>query len=409
MFRRAASLLALTAALAAACPAQAQRLAGARPDASTVEGGIWAVSDKAEQEARTKAELNADPALNAYVRGVMCKVAASHCADLRLYVMDRPFFNASMAPNGYAEVWSGLLLRTADEAELGFVLGHETSHFTQSHSLVAHQAAKNRANIGLAVSVAVAVVGVASAAGASTANEAQSIMDATGNLIDLLYLGQVAAYFRFSRQQEAEADRLGLEKAAAAGYESEAAAGSWRGLVAETQGSDFKRVRQSLARSSVFASHPLEAERILALETQAKVLKAGGERGRARHRAAIRPHLAAWLRDDLRRRDFGESLVLIDRLIEGGEDAGVLNFYRGEAYRLRRGDGDLAKARDAYLVAAVHPDVPAAVWRELGDIRRRDGDKAGAKAAYQSYLTKAPQAEDAWMVQDSLTNLEREN
>ena len=97
---------------------------------------------------------------------------------------------------------------------------------------------------------------------------------------------------------------------------------------------------------------------------------------------------------------------MIDRLAAGGEDLGVLNYYRGEAYRLRRGDGDLVKARDAYLAAAAHPDAPLAVWRELGDIRRREGDVVGARTAYESYLAKAPQAEDAWMVQDSLSSLD---
>jgi predicted TPR repeat methyltransferase len=85
----------------------------------------------------------------------------------------------------------------------------------------------------------------------------------------------------------------------------------------------------------------------------------------------------------------------------------VLNYYRGEAYRLRRGEGDLAKAREAYLVASGQADAPAATWRELGDIHRRDGDRVAARAAYETYLAKAPQAEDAWMVQDSLSSLER--
>jgi len=409
MFRRAASLLALTAALAAAAPAQAQRAAGARPDISTVEGGLWAYMDRAEEEARTRADLNADPALNAYVREVMCKVAKEYCAELRVYLMDRPFMNASMAPNGYGEVWSGLLLRASDEAEFAYVLGHEVSHFAQNHSMERHKAQKTRANVALAVSVVVAVAGAASAAGASSASEARSIMDATGNLIDLVYLGQMAVLFKFTREQEAEADMLGQKRAVAAGYDAAAAAGSWRGLIAETQGSDFKRVRESMARGSIFDSHPVSGDRIAALDAQARTLPSGGERGAARHRAAIRPHLGALLRDDLRRRDFGGTLVLIDRLSAGGEDLGVLNFYRGEAYRLRRGDGDLAKARDAYLAAAAHADVPAQAWRELGDIRRRDGDVAGARTAYESYLAKAPQAEDAWMVRDSLTSLERGN
>lgn len=366
---------------------------------------MWAQMDEAERDAKTRADLNTDPALNAYVRGVMCKVAAAYCGDLRVYVMDRPFMNASMAPNGYSEVWSGLLLRASDEAEFAYVLGHEVSHFTENHSIEAQRAQKTRANVGLALTVVVAVAGAASAAGATSANEAQSIMDATGNIIDLLYLGQMAAFFRFSREQEAEADLLGQQRTSAAGYDAAAGAESWRGMIVETKGSDFKRVRESRTHTSVFDSHPLDADRIAALDTQAKTLKPGGDRGRARHRAAIRPHLAAWLRDDLRRRDFGGTLVVIERLAADGEDLGVLNYYRGEAYRMRRGDGDLVRARDAYLASTVQPDAPAGVWRELGDIRRRDGDVAGAKVAYETYLAKAPQAEDAWLVQDGLSTL----
>lgn len=402
------ALIAATVALAVLPQtARAQRAAGLRPDSTSLEGGIWGSADKAEAAARTKADVNHDPALNAYVRGVTCKVAADHCPDLRVYVLDRPAFNALVAPNGYVEVWSGLMLRSTDEAEFAYVLGHEFSHFVQNHTLVAYNAAKSRANVALAAKVAIAVVGVAAASGATTTSEAQSIMDATGNLIDVVYLAEIAAFFRFSREQEAEADLLGQKRAAIAGYDARSAAQSWRSVMAETQASDFKRVRESRSRTSVFESHPLEAERIAVLDKQASSLPASSDRGRERYRAAIRPHLSAWLRDDLRRRDFGQTLHLIDRLAASGEDLGVLNYYRGEAYRLRRGDGDLGRARDAYLAAAAQPDTPLAAWRELGDIRKRDGDAAGARAAYETYLAKAPQAEDAWLVQDSLSSLDK--
>lgn len=409
MRRRRLCLLAATAAVLTVLPqaAQAQRAAGLRPSPTTLEGGFWATADKAEGIARTKADVNHDPALNAYVRGVMCKVAAEYCPDLRVYVLDRPFFNAAVAPNGYVEVWSGLMLRSTDEAEFAYVLGHELSHFTQNHTLESLNAAKTRANVRMAATVAIAVVGVAAASGATTVSDAQSIIDATGSLIDAVYLAEIAAFFRFSRENEKEADLLGQTRASKAGYDVAQAAQSWRSIMAETQASDFKRIRARGTQTSVFDSHPLDADRVAALEKQAPSLPASGERGRERYRAAIRPHLNAWLRDDLRRRDFGQSLHLIDRLAAGGEDLGVLNYYRGEAYRQRRGEGDLALARDAYLAAAAQPDAPVATWRELGDIRKRDGDRDGARAAYDTYLAKAPQAEDAWLVRDSLSSLDK--
>ena len=208
------SLAALAAALALSGPVQAaERLAGSRPDIASVEGGLWGEMDKVEAEARTRGDLNRDPALNAYVHEIMCKVAGPHCADLRVYVMDRPYFNASMAPNGYTEIWSGLLLRASDEAEVAYVLGHEFGHFVETHSLERYAARKMRASVAMAASVVVAVAGASSAAGATTSGEAQSIIDATRGTIDLIYYAQMAALFRFTREQESEADLLGQRRA----------------------------------------------------------------------------------------------------------------------------------------------------------------------------------------------------
>jgi len=399
--------LALALALAAVgSPALSEpRSPGLRPDPASVEAGLWSEVDKAERHVRQSAELNTDPALNAYVREVACKVAAQYCPEMRVYVLDRPFMNASMAPNGYTEVWSGLLLRASNEAELAFVIGHETSHFAENHSIERLRATKTRANVGLALQVGVAVLGVAAASRADTYDEARNIMDSTNNLIDVVYLGVIASVFRFTREQEAEADRLGLQRATAAGYASSAAAQIWREMADETVSSDFERVRKADAKLSIFDSHPLTSARILALDAQAKASSTNGEIGRERYRAAIRPHLSAWLNDDLRRRDFGETLHILDRLASTNEDLGVVNFYRGEAYRLRRKDGDLALARKAYAAAAAYPDAPVATWRELGDLASREKDAAAASAAYEAYLAKAPNAEDVWLVRDALNSL----
>lgn len=398
-------VIALAVGLIAAAPVQAQRLAGARPDPATDEGGLWDVSDRAEQQAKQSAELNRDPALNAYVRDVACKVARDHCGDIRVYVMDRPFFNASMSPNGYSEVWSGALLRVRDEAELAFVLGHEVSHFDRSHSLAEWRREKTTTNVMMVLSAGVAVAGAVAATNATTYDGARAILDATHGLVDVVYLAGTATLFGFSRENELEADRLGLQRAIQAGYAPEPALASWQGRIDETQASDFKRVRNAGGRTNIFASHPVDAERIAALQATLQAAPAPVGARADRHRAAIRPHLAAWLRDDLRRRDFGQTLHLVDRLSAGGEDLGVLEFYRGEAYRQRRGEGDLALARRAYEAAAAHPDAPVAVWRELGDLRRRGGDPAGARTAYETYLARAAGAEDAWLVQDSLNSL----
>lgn len=377
------SILAAAVATTSLTPAFAQRTVGLRPDVTTDEGGLWAQSDKAELEARSKAELNRDAELTAYVRGVTCKVAAEYCSDIRVYVMDRPYFNASMAPNGYMEVWSGLMLRARSESELAFVLGHEVSHFAHGHSLQTWRTMKSRSNVGMV------------------------LMLAGGGIVgSLLYLGVMSTVFAFSREQETEADKLSFERTTKAGYDPAAAAALWRSLRAETAASDFPKTRTEDTRGSIFNTHPITPDRIAALDALAAGRSTPSEGERARYRAQIRKFLPAWLTDDLRRRDYGQTLHLIDRLTADGEDLGVLEFYKGEAYRRRRLDGDQDKALEAYRSAATRADAPVAVWRELGDLLTKAGKPVEARTAYETYISKAPaDAEDRWLVEASLKKI----
>lgn len=387
-----AGLLALT--LAGSAVAQS-RAPGLRPPSDTAEAGLWAQSERMENAAEASGIINRDPALRAYVQGVACKVGPEYCSDIRAKVMDVPFFNASMAPNGYMEVFSGALLRVADEDELAFILGHEVTHFAENHQIERWNNLKVTATTMLVVGAAVGAAGVYYGVD-------------TSSLIDLSRFAGLAAIFSYDRRQETEADRLGYERAVAGGYAPGAGAQLWQAIIEETAASDFPKVRKAGARAGIFNSHPIEAERVAALRKLAadRASTADREAGRLRLRAAIRPHLARWLREDLRRRDYGQTLLIISRLEAKGEDLGVLEFYRGEVFRQRRGEGDFKLARDAYDRAATHADSPVDAWRELGEMNRRIGDKDRALAAYRTYLQRAPQADDAWLVEDAIKALE---
>lgn len=368
----------------------------ARPADDSDEGGLWGLSDRAEQQARVAGTLERDPALHEYIRAVACRVAAQYCGDVRLYVMNRPFFNASMAPNGYMEVWSGLLLRAEDEAQLAFVLGHEVGHYSEQHSLDSLRTTRARATGAMLATVTVAVVGAAAAV--NSPNSASSISDATRIATDAIYLGTIASLFGFSRENESQADLIGFDHAVAVGYDANAGHRLWSNLVAETRASDNPDERRRETRSSIFQTHPLSTDRLETLQQRAAAVS-GGETQRERYRAAIRPFLDPWLRAELRRRDFGQTLHVLDQLGAHGEDLGVVEYYRGEVHRLRRGDGDRTRARQFYQSAITHADAPAAAWRELGDMAQRDGDNAAALAHYTAYLERAPDAPDRALVE----------
>jgi beta-barrel assembly-enhancing protease len=393
----------MAAALAAVAPVQAQEAtpapqmelasvqpapSRARPPENTDEGGLWGASDRAEIQARASGELERDPALNAYIRDVACRTAGRYCGDVRLYVMNRPFFNASMAPNGYTEVWSGLLLRAEDEAQLAFVLSHEITHYSENHSLDMLRTLRGRSAAAMILSVGAAVAGA-------------------GYAGDLIYLGTLASVYGFSREKETEADMNGFDLSVAAGYDARAGVTLWNNLIAETRASDNPDVRRRESRASIFTTHPLSRDRVEALQRRADAYTgAPGETHRERYRAAIRPFLDPWLRSELRRRDFGQTLLVLERLGAHGEDLGMVEFYRGEVHRLRRGEGDAERALAHYTAATTHADAPAAAWRELGDIALRQNRSADAAQCFATYLERAPNAGDRALVEARLAQLQ---
>ncbi len=115
-------------------------------------------------------------------------------------VMDSPVVNAFAAPGGYIYVTRGLMAAVNDEAELAGVLGHEIGHVTARHS--AQQYSKKMlANIGLGLG--------------------QSLMGDYGEALNpIMEAGAGLLFLKFSRDDEREADALGVEYATRAGYDA---------------------------------------------------------------------------------------------------------------------------------------------------------------------------------------------
>ncbi|MCU0881610.1 MAG: M48 family metalloprotease [Hyphomonadaceae bacterium] len=374
------------------------RAAGARPLPQSSEDGIWTISAEAEREARLSPALITDPGLNAYVREIQCKVAVGYCDDLRLGVFRRPALNATVMPNGYTEVWTGLLLRATNEAQVAFVLGHEFAHFRGNHSLRQFESMRARQGALLALNI---VIGAMATFDADFINYSQY----ADILRTAAYWGNIAGLFAFSREFEREADSVGQALMVEAGYAPDQAAAIWETALALQQASDNLQTRRLDTRGGIFRTHPITGERMADLAAGAERLAgpAGASLtlGAERHRAAIRPFLSDWLRDEIRRRDYGAMLALVERLRLGG-DEGVMDFYAGEAYRLRRAAGDDVTALTAYQRATGFPDAPAETWRELAMILFRNDDKPGAIAALQTYLERAPEAADAALMRRTL-------
>jgi len=382
-------LLALAAGLAlilAACASQApirDNAPGTAPAAGSDEAELWYAMERAETELQRSPLRVRDPALNEYVRKIACEVSGEHCKDLRVYVMDVAQFNASMAPNGMMLVWTGALLRARDEAELAFVLGHEAGHYQALHSLRQWRRIKD-------TTAALSVFQVlAYGAGAPTT----------------AMLGSLAGYatlFKFTRDQEREADRLGFQALVAHGYDPRAGVDLWARMKREE---DTRRYGKP---SAAFSTHPATAERLADIAAAAAAVPdPPHERRRDAYRAATRPYLEHWLDAEVARREYAASLLVIGELLKDSpaQDRGVLTFYLGEAHRRRNADGDRAAAARLYAQAVALPGTPTATWREHGFALRDAGKTDDARTALQRYLSEAPQAEDRAFVQRELDKL----
>jgi len=181
---------------------------GDTPDLDTTEAGLWMHMDRMEGELRSSRQVVDDRTLNDYLEQITCRLAPLYCAGIRIYVVDMPYFNATMAPNGMMEVWTGMLLRVENEAQLAFVLAYELEHYIKRHSLKRWVDLQNKANAASTFSILTSAAGVGYA----------------GYMGDLAVL---ASTLSFSRDQEREADIAGAARLVKAGYEPRESARLW--------------------------------------------------------------------------------------------------------------------------------------------------------------------------------------
>ena len=341
-----------------------------RPAAATDEGGLWALMDREETKLRRSPFVVRDAELQRYLVDVMCKLGGEHCGDTRIYTVRTPMFNAPMAPNGMVQVWTGLLLRVENEAQLATILGHELGHYLQRHAL-------SRLLEGRSTSMFA------------------SLMTPFGLAGLVAQYAAIAGYLSYSREHEREADDIGLDLMRRAGYDTREASKVWANLRAELAAG---RGGDPADKSLLFASHPGIAERQRTLEKLGA--DGSGVVGAEELRARVDPLLWTLLEDELQRAEYEQSLALLDRLVALRPGRGDLRYFRGEARRLRAEDGDLDLAAADFETALGDKSdkAPPQAHRSLGLVLRKQGRGDEARAQLRRYLELLPQAPDASLV-----------
>jgi predicted Zn-dependent protease len=168
-------------------------------------------------QARAKGVLNRDAAQTARVRTISQRLIAQtpvFRADAQKWawevnVIGVQEINAWCMPGGKIAVYSGIIERLQlTDAELAAVIGHEIAHALREHG-------RERASRAVTQGLVLGVLGAAAGVGQSGVDLAQLALEVTLNLPN-------------SRGQEVEADRIGVELAARAGYDPRAAVALWQ-------------------------------------------------------------------------------------------------------------------------------------------------------------------------------------
>ncbi|UVO17176.1 M48 family metalloprotease [Stutzerimonas stutzeri] len=200
-----------------------------------------------------------DPLLKDYVESSVYRLTeTSQLQDRRLefVLLESPHLNAFAAPGGIIGVNGGLFIHAQTEAEYASVMAHELAHLSQRHFARGLEA-QQRMQVPMMAAMLAGVVAAAAGAG-----------DAGIAAIVSTQAAAIQAQRRFSRQNEQEADRIGILNLEKAGYDPRAMPQMFARLM--------RQYRYDQKPPEFLLTHPVTESRIADTTNRAEQLADGG-------------------------------------------------------------------------------------------------------------------------------------
>jgi beta-barrel assembly-enhancing protease len=337
------------------------------------ERRVWSQGNEIAQAIDRGGMVYDNPAATAYVQGVMDRLFPEFKGRTQVAILKSSQLNAFALPNGRIYINQGLLARFRNEAELATLLGHEGTHFTNRHGYQSEKSAKDAS--GFAMFGAMALPG------------------AIGLLPQLLAISSV---YGFSREMETEADVQGFARLQKAGYDVHESPRIFEHLMADIKAEDIKE-------PFFFATHPKLAERVQNMKKLSAGVPPGGD---GTSNLDYADKMAQLRLDSLEHMlSMGRAksaLIMLSDPQRLPEFPPQVQYYVGEAYRLRGQEGDIRLAEEAYLKAIEAVPEFAPSYRAMGVLRLKANHYTDAQHYLDRYLELAPDASDRTYVESYL-------
>jgi len=189
------------------------------PEMGTAGGAALSIEDEYRlgrmvmRGLRESGQVVEDPEINEYMQSLglrLSSLAQDGNRSFNFFLVRDPAINAFALPGGFIGVHSGLLMETANESELAGVLAHEIAHVTQRH-IARRLESQSRTNLVSAAAMLAAILLGGIAGGDAPMAGASAVQGLA-----------IQQQINFTRENEYEADRVGIGVLAAAGFDPNA-------------------------------------------------------------------------------------------------------------------------------------------------------------------------------------------
>ncbi len=197
---------------------------------------------------RLSGQVVEDPLMTEYVNEIGHRIAAQTNdgeQSFEFFIIEDPRINAFALPGGYIGVHTGLLEATRNEDELAGVLAHEVAHVTQRHIARSIHANQRQSLLTTALMLGALVAGVAGG-DADVAQAGMAVAQGTA----------AQSQINFTRNNEYEADRIGIGALYDAGYDPQGMATFFEVM------SRLQPASPELRAPEFLRTHPVTTERI---------------------------------------------------------------------------------------------------------------------------------------------------